>query len=212
MTEIWGAVTAAAVIGAGATVYEGSQTRAFAAAQEGNQSAIQQVQFGEQQQYATQLQNLIANPSQVTSLPGYQFMFDQGQQAVSRQAAAGGFLNSGNEGTALVQYGQGFATNALTQQEQLLSSLSGLSAPVQGNPVGAVNAATNATNASNTQLNNLLQQLGLATGTFAKYGTGASSGTAGAVNNSGQPGVVGNPSDPFQGTTPGDTPDIPTGF
>jgi|HubBroStandDraft_5_1064220.scaffolds.fasta_scaffold06178_1 hypothetical protein len=177
MTEIWGAVTAAAVIGAGATVYEGSQNRAFAAAQAGNQSAIQQTQFGEQQQYAAQLQNLIANPSQVTSLPGYQFMFDQGQQAVSRQAAAGGFLNSGNEGTALTQYGQGFATNALTQQEQLLASLSGLSAPVQGNPVGAVNASTNAQNSSNAQLNNLLSQLGLATSTFGRSTAGSSAGT-----------------------------------
>jgi hypothetical protein len=151
---------------------------------------MQQTDFAEQQQYASQLQNLIANPSQVTSLPGYQFMFDQGQQAVQRASAAGGFLNSGNEGTALVQYGQGFATNALNQQEQLLASLSGL----QASSSGAQNtqAATNATNSSNAQLNQLLSQLGLAAGTFGKSGVGASAGTpgAGVTPAYGSPGTV----------------------
>ena len=212
MTEIWGAVTAAAVIGAGATIYEGSQNRSFAAAQAGNQSAMQGIQFNEQQQYATQLQNLIANPSQVTSLPGYQFMFDQGSQAVQRGAAAGGFLNSGNEGTALVQYGQGFATNALNQQEALLASLSGLSAPVQGNPVGAVNAATNANSASTAQLNNLLSQLGLATGAFGKN-IGGSAGSPGTSANYGPWSMPGGGSfDGSGGTTPVDTSVPPPGY
>ncbi len=123
---------------------------------------MQQTQFAEQQGYASQLQNLINNPSQITSTPGYQFQFDQGQQAVQRSSAAGGFLNSGNEGTALTQYGQGFASSALTQQESLLASLSGLQPAVQGNPVGAVSASTSATNSQTAQLNNLLSQLGLA--------------------------------------------------
>jgi hypothetical protein len=175
MAEIWGVVTAG-VLAAGATVYEGNQNRALASGVANTQAGMQSVQFGEQQQYATQLQNLIANPSQVTSLPGYQFMFDQGAQAVSRQAAAGGFLNSGNEGTALTQYGQGYANQALTQQEQLLASLSGLTPAVQGNPVGAINSLTGSQNSSNAQLNTLLSQLGLAAG---RFGTGASAGTPG---------------------------------
>jgi hypothetical protein len=178
MAEVWGVVTAG-VVAAGATIYEGNQNRALASSVANTQAGMQSVQFGEQQQYATQLQNLIANPSQVTSLPGYQFMFDQGQQAVSRQAAAGGFLNSGNEGTALVQYGQGYANQALTQQESLLASLSGLQPAVQGNPVGAVNSLTGSQNSSNAQLNNLLSQLGLATSTFGRSTAGSSAGTPG---------------------------------
>jgi hypothetical protein len=188
MAEIWGAI-AAGVIVAGASVYEGSQNRGVASTALG----MQQTDFAEQQQYATQLQNLIANPSQVTTLPGYQFMFDQGQQAVQRSSAAGGFLNSGNEGAALVQYGQGFATNALNQQEQLLASLSGLQASSSGAQNTA--AATGAVNSSNAQLNQLLSQLGLAAGTFGKAGgAGASAGTP-AGTGFYQPGSVsGDPS------------------
>lgn len=206
------AVGGAAVLGAGVAVYEGSQSRSLASGIAGNQQAMQGVQFGEQQQYAKQLQDLIANPSQVTSLPGYQFMFDQGSQAVQRASAAKGFLNSGNEGTALVQYGQAFATNALTQQEQLLASLSGLQTPVQGNPVGGANAATNATSASNAQLNNLLSQLGLAAGAFGKN-IGGSAGSPGNTTGNwslpgggsfdGSGGYGGGPTDSGAVTTPG---------
>jgi hypothetical protein len=179
---VW-AVVAATVVTAGVGLYEGSQNRKVANTALG----MQQTDFAEQQQYASQLQNLIANPSQVTSLPGYQFMFDQGQQAVQRSSAAGGFLNSGNEGAALTQYGQGFATNALNQQEQLLASLSGLQASSSGAQNTA--AATGAANSSNAQLNQLLSQLGLAAGTFGKSSSpGASSGTPGAAY--GSPGTV----------------------
>lgn len=181
MAEVWG-VAAAAVVGAGVTLYEGSQNRALASSVANTQTGMQQTQFAEQQGYASQLQNLINNPSQITSTPGYQFQFDQGQQAVQRSSAAGGFLNSGNEGTALTQYGQGFASSALTQQESLLASLSGLQPAVQGNPVGAVSASTSATNSQTAQLNNLLSQLGLAAG---KFSSSASAGTPGGVVNDG---------------------------
>lgn len=43
--------------------------------------------------------------------PGYQFRKDQGQKAIERGASAGGMLNSGALGKALVEYGQGFASN-----------------------------------------------------------------------------------------------------
>ena len=41
--------------------------------------------------------------------PGYGFMFDQGQQALARQAAAGGRAASGNALLASQRYGQGLA-------------------------------------------------------------------------------------------------------
>ncbi|MCC7462093.1 MAG: hypothetical protein IT480_06470 [Gammaproteobacteria bacterium] len=42
--------------------------------------------------------------------PGYQFAFDQGQQAVERARAATGNLASGNTLTELTRYGQGMAS------------------------------------------------------------------------------------------------------
>lgn len=41
--------------------------------------------------------------------PGYQFALDQGMQALTRGASAGGMLASGNTLTAAQQYGQGLA-------------------------------------------------------------------------------------------------------
>jgi hypothetical protein len=76
-------------------------------------------------QYAKQLSGLIANPSSITSYPGYQLGFDQGNQAVQRSMAAKGFLGSGNEATALVQYGQGYAEQFLGNEEQMLAGLAG---------------------------------------------------------------------------------------
>jgi hypothetical protein len=47
---------------------------------------------------------------QVQNTPGYQFQLQQGQQAVQRQAAASGLLNSGGTAKALDQYSQGLAS------------------------------------------------------------------------------------------------------
>src|SRR6267142_2216038 len=85
--------------------------------------------FGEQQYYAQQLQQLIADPSSVTKLPGYQFNKDQGTQAVARQMAGSGFLGSGNEAIALTKYGQDYATSAYKTQAELLGQFAGLSSP-----------------------------------------------------------------------------------
>ena len=43
--------------------------------------------------------------------PGYQFRLQEGEQALNRSAAAGGNLLSGDQLTALQQYGQNFASN-----------------------------------------------------------------------------------------------------
>lgn len=57
--------------------------------------------------------NLLKNPDQITNDPGYQFRFDQGNEALRRTAAKTGFRGSGNEMTALNEYGQNYATNEL---------------------------------------------------------------------------------------------------
>jgi hypothetical protein len=130
--------------------------------------------FGEQQYYAQQLQQLMANPQSVSSLPGYQFNFNQGAQAVQRQEGAAGFNGSGNEGIALTQYGQNYATSAYTTQEQMLSQLAGLTAP--SSPSQLTGAAIGANANSFNQLGTALSALGYGAG---KISTAASGGGGG---------------------------------
>jgi hypothetical protein len=87
-------------------------------------------------QYQQQLAALQANPSSITSMPGYQFQLDQGKQALGRKLAAGGYgPSSGNYGTAMTQYGQDYASNFLNTQEAQLQKLA------QGTP-GALQYAS----------------------------------------------------------------------
>ena len=159
-----------------------------------SQSQMQQTIFGDQQYYNNLLQQLIADPSSVSKTPTYQFAFGQGEQAVQRAGAASGgtgpgSLVSGNEGAALVQYGQGLATQTLTQQENLLTSLSGLTAPTSAGQAGsnAISAQQN----QFTQLGAILASLG--------YGGKMLGGSAGSVPTytgqySGGGGTSGDPS------------------
>ncbi|HWV44638.1 MAG TPA: hypothetical protein VN039_01195 [Nitrospira sp.] len=82
-------------------------------------------------QYATQLSALEANPSSITSLPGY----TAGLQAVQRAQAAQGYTGSGNAMNALAQYGQGF----YNQQVQQLAALAGAGATPGAGAVPAAN-------------------------------------------------------------------------
>ncbi len=67
-----------------------------------------------------------ADTKLIQSLPGYQFNLQQGNQAVQRDLAAKGLLDSGAAGKALTQYGQGYAMNASNQYLNGLQSLAGL--------------------------------------------------------------------------------------
>ena len=75
--------------------------------------------------YAAQLQNLMQDPSTITSTPGYQFnLANYMQQLQAKQAAQGSLVGGG----ALVQagqMGQQYATSQLKDQEALLAQLSG---------------------------------------------------------------------------------------
>ena len=98
-------------------------------------------------QAAQQLQALQADPSSVTSAPGYQ----AGMDAVQRSMAANGYLGSGNMMAAMSQYGQ----NAYQQQFNNLSSLSGAGqSPAIAAEVGLQGYA----NAGNAQSSNLMGQ------------------------------------------------------
>jgi len=71
--------------------------------------------------------NAAANDNKlIQNLPGYQFNLQQGNQAVQRNLAANGLLDSGAAQKALTQYGQGAAMQASGQYLNGLQSLAGL--------------------------------------------------------------------------------------
>lgn len=93
-------------------------------AQEERKRKLQQ-----QREYQSRLNDLMANPNSVTSLPGYKFRQDQGEQAIMRRMASMGYLNSGNLGVGLTKFGQDYATGELERQQGLLAQLYGMSGP-----------------------------------------------------------------------------------
>lgn len=201
-----GLITAAAVsaVGIGVGAYESNQSQNIAKGQlasENTQLGMEQTQFGEQQVYAQQLNALMANPSSVTSTPGYQFNLDQGLNNTTRQMAAGGFLNSGNQAAALTQYGEGYAMNTFNQQAQLLSQLAGFNAPAYGsNSTGAANAATNANNSAFNNTGQLLASLGFLTA-GGGYGNGSPNwGITPDTPNTGSGAISGGMSSIFAGS------------
>ncbi len=111
-----------------------------------------------------QVRNLIANPSSVRGLPGYQFGMDQGIRSLDHSALANGSFNSGKTGKAL----EGFATNYAdkTYGDQLARLLG-----VSQQGLGATQAGIN------TQGQGIQDQLG--TRTSAYGGQMQSAGTIG---------------------------------
>lgn len=181
--------TAAAIGGvaaAGAGIYELSQSNSL----EGQALGMAQTTQGEQQQYNAMLQQLIANPSSVTSLPGYQFDLSQGTKAVQAGMGASGFAGSGNEAAALTTFGQGLASSFYGQQTALLASLSGVTNP--SSPSQSINAGTSASALSSSNLSSLLNSLGF----YSRLGGGTASGAAAGTPGAGSytapttPGVI----------------------
>src|SRR5208282_2868284 len=76
-----GAAIGAGLGGALGTGIEGANTQSSLAKSQESLAGLQEYEsstiFGEQQGYEAQLNKLIANPSSVTSLPGYQFNLSQ---------------------------------------------------------------------------------------------------------------------------------------
>ena len=76
-------------------------------------------------QYATQLNNLMANPGSVTQTPGYQFGMNQGVEALNRNYASTGQGGSGAQQVGLQNFTQGYAGQQYNNQESTLAQLSG---------------------------------------------------------------------------------------
>lgn len=70
------------------------------------------------------VRNLIADPSSVRSLPGYQFGLDQGNRSIGNSALANGNLLSGKTGKAFENFGVNYADKTYGDQ---LSRLLGVS-------------------------------------------------------------------------------------
>ena len=88
--------------------------------------------------YVNQLNALMANPSSVTSTPGYQFQLGQGVQAIDRSALApGGTGAGGAELAALDTFGQGLASSFYQTDLNNLMQLSGANFP-PANPAQAL--------------------------------------------------------------------------
>jgi len=169
---------AAAVGGLGISAYEASQQGSEAS----SALSLAKNTAGEQEYYNNMLKTLIADPSSVGQLPGFQFQEQTGAAAVHDQMAAGGFGGSGNEGAALTQFGQGLASSFYNQQTQLLSALSGVTAP--SSPASSINAATGASGQATSTISGLLNSLGFyGMLGYQKGQTGAPASTpAGSIN------------------------------
>lgn len=77
----------------------------------------------------------------VKNQPGYQFGFDQGQEALNRNFAATGVGPSGYQNIALQNYGQGYAQNYINSQIGNLTAPSG----------AGISLGTNSTTTSSSQ-------------------------------------------------------------
>ena len=89
-----------------------------------------------------------AAQSQLENSPGYQWWFNQGNQAINRSAAAGGMLNSGNVLSELAKYGQGMASQEYGNR---VNQLAGLTRTGQASASGMAQQGNNyAQNYGNT--------------------------------------------------------------
>ena len=73
--------------------------------------------------YEVRLNSLLDNPDSIANTGAYKFALGQGQQALERSAAAKGMTGSGNTLAALLQYGQGMASQQYGKEADRLASL-----------------------------------------------------------------------------------------
>ena len=119
-------------------------------------------------QYAAQMQALEANPSLITSRPGY----NAGLEAVQRQMQSKGYLGSGNHAASLMEYSGGFFDKEMTR----LANLAGAG-------IGPGNSAYNSANL----VGQSLASIGYGLAPYLKSGGsggGSGGGSAGWFQNS----------------------------
>lgn len=127
-----------------------------------------QANYNQGQQGAGALANLlglngpVGSQSALTQLqttPGYQFSLGQGNNAINAAAAANGTLNSGNQLTALANYGQGLAGNTYQSAVSNLLPYLGLSNSSAGGMAGVLGGEASGLTGNNNQLGQLLDSM-----------------------------------------------------
>jgi hypothetical protein len=113
----------------------------------------------------SQLGNLLANPSSITSSPGYQAALNQGLSSVESTSAAQGLNGSGNQLVALQNYGTSFEQNAYNTALSQDSS-------IYGQGLTANNQMYQQATGLNTQSYNQLAQLAGVQGNAATTAAG----------------------------------------
>lgn len=91
--------------------------------------------------------------SQFIASPGYQFRFDQGQQAINRNMASRGLLNSGAADKSRIRFGEGLAASEYDSYWNRLAGLAGVGQ-------NAVNTGVAAGQNSANNISNLITQQG----------------------------------------------------
>lgn len=110
---------------------------------------------------------------------GYNFQMQQGQQAISGNAASKGILNSGATAKALTQYGQNLGS---TYFNNYLSQLGAVNAT--GNQIAGATAqagSTGGSNAANATMSGGNAQAGMYSNLFGGGSGGSSSGDLGGL-------------------------------
>jgi len=79
----------------------------------------------DRKKYAADLMALLDDPSSLYSMPMYQAAFGEGQQAVTRNMAAQGYLGSGNMAVGLQKYGMSFGYDMFDKYSKFLANLAG---------------------------------------------------------------------------------------
>lgn len=98
-------------------------------------------------QYRAQLAALMADPSSVKNIPGYQFGMDEGRRAIERRGAATG--SGGNEAIALARYTPEYAGKFYDMEARRLANLA------QGNPSAMIQGNAAASKLSSQALASL---------------------------------------------------------
>ena len=111
-------------------------------------------------QAATQLNDLMNNPSLAMSQPGYQQQLQAGQEQSQRGAAATGMLQSGAEANALQSQGQNTFASYYNSQLANLMQLSGASQSPAAAGLAQQQAATASQNRAYQNLGQLTSTIG----------------------------------------------------
>jgi hypothetical protein len=124
---------------------------------------------------AALLQKYYSDPSMITNDPGFQAQQNYGMQATQRGLAATGQSQSGNEQTALNQFGQGSFNSYRQQMITNLMATSGAGT----NPAGGVTATTGQNALQNQQFNSGMSGVASGLGGLNTLFGGSSNNTGG---------------------------------